>query len=116
MLCAQAAVLACYHALHVIMLANSYVVQVFNGHSVTAVEVSKAQAMFQALHEARTAARQQPLNELVGPVSVNSDSGIRFIEQYMHFAKQGIWHLCNCTQDSIDALDHLCCAQACALL
>lgn len=39
--------------------------QVLNGHSIKAEEVTKAQEMFKALHEARVNASKQPLNELV---------------------------------------------------
>ena len=44
----------------------SAVLQVFNGIETKAEEFLRAQEMFQAMHEARTAASRQPLNELVG--------------------------------------------------
>ena len=76
-----------------LVLAMRFVMQVFNGHAVTAVEVSKAQAMFQALHEARTAASTHPLNELVGFMSVKVRKVEGFEGQYMHPAKHTIWLL-----------------------
>ena len=39
--------------------------QALNGHSIKAEEVTKAQEMFQALHEARVDASKHPLSELV---------------------------------------------------
>ena len=55
--------------MHVVLtLETITLLQALNGHDVKGEEVTRAQEMFPALHEARVTASKQPLNELVSHV------------------------------------------------